>query len=346
MTLSKALHESMLGKLKSIFRSSNDGLILMYHRIHDADADPWQLSVSPENFEQQLQVLTRYYNVLPIVTFLEHRQANVLKRNSVCLTFDDGYADNYDNARPLLLKYNVPATFFISSAFINTDELFWWDELATLILQTPRLPLKVTLKLPDENFTFIINQDVLTEEGRAKIRHWHYPQAPPTQRCDLYLAIWERLQRLSLSEIQLVIQQLRVMTASVAPSKDWASYPMTSLQLDSLFNSPLFSAGIHTATHPALALQSPKTQTAELLECASYLKRYGSERPLPIAYPYGSYNEDTLSIVAQMNVPAGFTTNPSVVNAGSNPLTLGRFQVENWGGQSFRKQLKEWRSTR
>jgi peptidoglycan/xylan/chitin deacetylase (PgdA/CDA1 family) len=333
----------MLSKLRSKFNAymGNKGLVLMYHRIHTPNIDPWQLSVSPENFEQQLQVLKRFYRVMPVDQFLEQRKANTLKKNSICLTFDDGYADNYQLARPLLLEYNCPATFFISSAAIDTNRLFWWDELAILILRRSKLPVNLTLNFPGEVFHCTIDQQVITDTEWMQINNWRYPQLPDSQRCKFYLALWQRLQPLPLSEIQIVLQQLRVW-AEYLPSADPANYPMSSLQLASLFDSPLFSPGIHTASHPALGRQSLEMQKAEIQQCATYLKQFANGMPLPIAYPYGSYNDDTLSIVRNMGIKAGFTTSPSVVNAGSDVLRLGRFQVVDCGGAESHRQLKAW----
>lgn len=89
------------------------GVVLMYHRIANPVNDYWQLCVSPENFEQQLQVILKY-------------------RERVSITFDDGYIDNYTTAKPLLEKYKLPATFFIATGGIDSGKEFWWDELQQL----------------------------------------------------------------------------------------------------------------------------------------------------------------------------------------------------------------------
>lgn len=308
----------LLRKLNLI--SCNTGLVLMYHRIHNDPVDPWQLSVSPDNFEQQLKVLKHHFNVIPVAEFVKQQQARKLEKNSICLTFDDGYADNYYHAQPLLVKYNLPATFFIPSAIINTNSWFWWDELAALILGIDKLPGRLTLRFSGEVF-------------RIKI--------PTTQRYAEYLSIWQQLQPLPQAEIQDNLRRIRLWAAAV-PSLDNESYPMTSKQLANLFSNPLFSAGIHTAHHPALAFESPEKQKSEILECSGYLEQFAKGQSLPIAYPYGSFNNHTLSIVHEMNLLAGFTTNPTLIHMESNPLTFGRFQAKDCGGAEFRSQLKTW----
>lgn len=95
----------------------------MYHRIATAAHDHWQLSVSPQHFEEHLQVLKQY----KIVALPE--LVNKVPRQGIAISFDDGYIDNYTTAKPLLEKYNLPATFFITNNNIESPAEFWWDEL-------------------------------------------------------------------------------------------------------------------------------------------------------------------------------------------------------------------------
>jgi peptidoglycan/xylan/chitin deacetylase (PgdA/CDA1 family) len=46
---------------------------------------------------------------------------------TLSITFDDGYRDNFDNAAPILERLGLPATFFVATGFIGTDEVAWWD---------------------------------------------------------------------------------------------------------------------------------------------------------------------------------------------------------------------------
>lgn len=88
--------------------------ILMYHHI-DEKGKTSSLSVSPENFRRQMRFLSRYnYNVISLAELARSIKKNErLPRNTVVLTFDDGYEDNYNFGYPVLKKYNLPATIFI-----------------------------------------------------------------------------------------------------------------------------------------------------------------------------------------------------------------------------------------
>ena len=96
--------------------------ILLYHHIAmRTPQDPYY--VSPEIFEQQMDWLkTNGYNVVSMKEALEFLQGKIqLPEQAVVITFDDGDADQYQNAFPILKKYNFPATFFIKLNSYNTE---------------------------------------------------------------------------------------------------------------------------------------------------------------------------------------------------------------------------------
>ena len=113
----------------------------MYHRIATAAHDHWQLSVSPQLFEQHLQVLKRY-NVVSLPDLVKK-----VPRKGIAISFDDGYVDNYTTAKPLLEKYNLPATFFICNGNIGKQAEFWWDELEHIFKNDPEKHLQTWKQL-------------------------------------------------------------------------------------------------------------------------------------------------------------------------------------------------------
>ena len=100
-------------------------LILAYHSVNDQREDC--LAVRVADFERQLAWLARRgYRSL---TLAEFRRQEIQKgERVVILTFDDGYADNYTYAFPLLKRYGFVATIFLVSDYVDTDHVYWWDE--------------------------------------------------------------------------------------------------------------------------------------------------------------------------------------------------------------------------
>ena len=103
-------------------------MVILYHRVTNIENDPQMLAVSPDNFYQQVKFLRDNYN---IVRFEDNWQD--YDNKSIVITFDDGYEDNFIEALPILEDLKVPATFFISTGLIDSDRIFWWDELEYLI---------------------------------------------------------------------------------------------------------------------------------------------------------------------------------------------------------------------
>ncbi len=102
-------------------KANKNGLtILTYHGISDK-IEPDE-TVTPEEFERQLQYIEENYKVIPLKEAIECLQTDFEKvSGSIVITFDDGYSDNYYNAYPLLKKHNFPATIFLISDFIKNN---------------------------------------------------------------------------------------------------------------------------------------------------------------------------------------------------------------------------------
>ena len=113
--------------LKRSFSSSktlNGCAVLLYHRVFRPTIDAQLLSVYPENFEQHLIFLKENYELISTQTLKERIITKNLTNRSICLTFDDGYFDNFSEALPLLQKYQIPATIFVCTGNIDTENEF------------------------------------------------------------------------------------------------------------------------------------------------------------------------------------------------------------------------------
>jgi len=112
--------------------------VLAYHRVMDRGSDfPFDddlVSASPEQFEYQMHFVSKRYNVInfkQLKAWLDERGR--LPENALLITFDDGYRDNYEVAFPILKRFGLTATMFVTAGFIGTDRLFWWDRIAAIV---------------------------------------------------------------------------------------------------------------------------------------------------------------------------------------------------------------------
>lgn len=114
-----------------LFQRDSDGVpILTYYQVNDIDQDSHTLTV--EQFDAQMKYLVdNGYNVLTPTELLDAWQSGGdVPRKPVVITFDDGHIDAYKNVFPILQKYNLRATFFITTDFINLyPNYLTWEQI-------------------------------------------------------------------------------------------------------------------------------------------------------------------------------------------------------------------------
>jgi peptidoglycan/xylan/chitin deacetylase (PgdA/CDA1 family) len=334
------INRNFLRRAKRLFERK--AVVLMYHRVARIPADPWELAVQPEHFEQHLAVLTKQFHVVSVNELVEQLHQRTIRKNCVCITFDDGYSDNYVNAKPLLEKYKCPASFFITTQFINRKQLFWWDELQHILLDTYFLPAVFSLTINGEAFQFDLKEDaILTELKRRWQQAWIAPHNPPNRRCELYLQIWRMVKPLPEKELQLALDKIRLWAGGLTGTY-YLDMPMSQMQLSNLSTHPLFAIGLHTVAHLALSNHSPEVQSQQIVSSRHSLEQICNRPGNILTYPYGDYNDTTIDVVRKERLDAAFTTDPRVVTKRSDIYRLGRFQVKNWNGAAFEKQLSTW----
>ena len=99
--------------------------VLLYHRVSDGVRD--NLTVGIEQFDRHMALLRRYCEPLSIEDVLASKDIPKATKPLVCVTFDDGYLDNYENAAPILLAHQIPAAFFVSTGIVGTSKRFPHD---------------------------------------------------------------------------------------------------------------------------------------------------------------------------------------------------------------------------
>lgn len=335
----------MLNRLYSVLGLAlpHQACVLMYHRIAKPEADIWKIAVDPTNFEQQIEFLRKNTTVLSVPELVEAVRNKTVKSNTLAITFDDGYADNYLVAKPILDRYEVPATFFVASQTIGTAAEFWWDELENILLFTPVLPATFSLIIAGELLTAALEQEAhLTDTLRQQLQRWDACDEPaPARRARLFLAVWQQLRPLPYAEQQQYLHAIREW-AGVAPSQRPDCRAMSAVELRALAGSELHTIGLHTHTHPALAFHSGEAQQQEIQRNKAFLEKETGRQADILAYPYGNHNQETVAVADKLKLQACFTTEAKLVGRNADKFRLGRFQVLNSPLPSFAQQLQKW----
>jgi len=138
---------------------------LNYHKV---DTLYHALSVSPQEFEEQMQYLYEhdYHTITPdqLMSYLKH--GTQLPDNPILITFDDGYLDNYTNAYPIMQKYGFTATIFLVSNLVGHDPRFMtWDQVREMN-QTGNTFGSHTVN--HQSLTSLNEKDLLTELSQSR----------------------------------------------------------------------------------------------------------------------------------------------------------------------------------
>ena len=129
-------------------------LILGYHRIAAVSNDAFDLCVAPQHFAQQLEILHRYTQPLSLPEMILNLRDRRFPKRAIVLTFDDGYADILYQAKPLLERYQIPATVFVTTGYMERE--FWWNKLERILLLPQMLPDDLCLNVNRKNFTWTL----------------------------------------------------------------------------------------------------------------------------------------------------------------------------------------------
>jgi len=294
-------------------------IVLIYHRVTTLSSDPDMLAVSPENFRQQMRHLK---DTVSLVRF-EDDWAKAAKP-AVCVTFDDGYADNALEALPILEDVGVPATFFVSTGTIDTNQAFWWDELERIIMEKQNLPSSFTLN-----------------DGRT-VKTW--PTGNPHERQKFYQDIVHSLKNVTLEKRNARLGQLRHW-AGTGEEIAGTHRAMTVDELRLLAKSRWVTIGAHTVTHTRLSSLTPDAQSEEITASKSQLEAWLGREITVFSYPFGrrcDYTKDTLALCRKVGFTKAAANFAGQTHSWTDPYQIPRHLIRNWPLDTFAAKLREF----
>jgi peptidoglycan/xylan/chitin deacetylase (PgdA/CDA1 family) len=293
----------------------------MYHRVLDVQSDPYWITVSLSYFEEQMRVLKKCGFLIQMHELGMNLRHFSLRKEEIVITFDDGYSNNFYHAKPILERYEIPATFFIATGSINSKQEYWSDELERIILVSKKLPEVFEMAIAGTQYSCRLGIELSREQ--------------------LHKALWTILRPLPLREIRDTLQQIALWAG--VPSTPRAGYlPMASEELLSLANSSLFEIGAHTVTHPMLSKLSLKEQEEEISKGKQELQNLLNRNIESFSYPFGDFSSDTVKLVKRLEFKQACTVVQRPVSRCTNRFLLPRFNVCNWNGEQFEGQLRKW----
>lgn len=306
----------------------------MYHRVSDSTFDPWGLSVAPQRFHEQIELLGRLCKPLPLEEFVRQLEESTLPPNAVSITFDDGYLDNLEAALPALSDAGVPATVFVASGFTGARE-FWWDEVARLVFFFSR-GIDCEVSVGRTQLSISLAPDI---EGKGELPEWKDWQTPRTERENLYLEICSRLRPLSRIERDYALSQIRGVLTGTIP-ECLSQRPMTSEEIRTLTDPAFVTIGAHTVSHPELIHLPPEEQRHEIATSKRDCELLSRVPVKGFSYPHGRFDHETRNLVRGSGFTYACTSVAQFVEPNSyDVFALPRFQVMNWSANALEHLL-------
>jgi peptidoglycan/xylan/chitin deacetylase (PgdA/CDA1 family) len=258
-----------LGMHETFFRSARGSRIMIYHGICKKDPTRFNtLFVTERIFEQHLQFYKKYFHVVSLDDY--YRKNFNANRFNICLTFDDGFANNYKYVLPLLEKYQLPATFFVTSVRREGYNILWNDFLTISSVKAPR--------------KIVFDGQVFHKNRRNTY------VSPATKQ-----TLAEMLRGMRFDKKKQMMEILEP-SESFANTFDIEDYwlQMTEEEIKKTAASGLVTIGSHGFYHNDLG-QIPVADMAwELSASKKYLEELIQKPVTQIAFPYGSYSPDTI----------------------------------------------------
>jgi len=275
--------------------------IFIFHRVLPKPDSLFPDEPDARRFNELMTWISSWFNILPLDQAIDKLAQQSLPERAAAITFDDGYADNHAIALPILKKYELPATFFIATGFLNGGRM-WNDTIIESIRSSP-LP---TLDL-------------------SSIHLGLHPigSVPEKQK-----AIHSLIQQIKYQSIQKRIE-LTSEIATLAQGSPPTDLMMTTEEIIQLRQAGM-QIGAHTVSHPILAKTDLTEARREIQESKRFLEGALGEPIRLFAYPNGKPDVDYLAEHVAMVRDLGFdaavsTANGSTSLKGADFYQLPRF---------------------
>ena len=223
----------------------------------------------------------------------------------------------------MLAELDVPATVFVTTGYIGSEDGFWTDRLAAL-LHGSDLPV-THLELELAGTRVLI--DVHT--ARARERAYRY--------------LHRHLNVLAPVEIEAALTALFV-AAGTQPTVPRSALPLDVEQLRELARSDLIAIGAHSVTHARLASLDEAGQRVEIADSQRHLEELIGQAVRAFAYPFGAAGtiDETSVAIARQVYDLAVTTEAAPVVASTDAYRIPRFNVGNWTADEFAVRLASW----
>jgi peptidoglycan/xylan/chitin deacetylase (PgdA/CDA1 family) len=288
-------------------------LIVVYHGVcvgtPATDVPSWHL-VPVHRLRKQLEHLARRYEILPIDEAIDALVRGSMRRNSACVTFDDGYKNNFTLALPVLQQYSAPATIYLATGLIDTERRLWTVQLEIAFRRSE-----------------IADIDLSAIGLRSRPLHGLL------DRVDMAHRVIRVLKRLTPAAREDVLRQLHRQLPDPGTDTSGQFQMMTWNDAIAMEQSGLVTFGAHTVNHELVARLDDGTLEAELCGSIATIQSRLQRPSHTFAYPNGAvgdFDGRAIRILRNAGVKAAVTTIQGLNSSTADPYTLRRVTVDGY----------------
>lgn len=287
----------------------NTAVILAYHRVlpkSDPDLKFIQpgMYVSESAFEKQIRFLKENFEIVNLEDIADYSGP---KRPCI-ITFDDGWYDNYKYAFPILLKHDIPATIFLATSFINTNNWPWPDRISYYFHNSSNSNLQKA-----ENLLKIFNIKVNTNIKKVN-------------RFDLVEFVIADLKKLENEMLSEFIKELDSIFSNyknqLMDKRPWLNWE----EINEMKKNKI-SFGSHTHNHVLLTNTSEEQVRFELNHSKKIIDEKLNTNTKLFCYPNGNYNDNVLKMCKDSGYEIAVTVKRGFVYQKDQNLSLKRFML-------------------
>jgi peptidoglycan/xylan/chitin deacetylase (PgdA/CDA1 family) len=290
------------------------GVVLTFHHVR-----PWvaralapnrELEIEPACLEAVIRLLRRKgFVIVSLDEALERCAAGPEREPFAVLTFDDGYRDNRDHALPILRRERAPATFFLTTGFIDATAGLWW------------MIVEEALKGTQDELTLAIDGLVL-----------RYPCVSLAQKNRAGLKIMQRLRQTPQATLDRALSDL-IARYRIDDKAVTRALCLSQSELDAIAGEPLLTIGAHTVTHPMLRRCDEAQARREIVEAREALQQRFVRPIRHLAYPVGdcgSAGPREYALARAAGYRSAVTTRPGFVTQGCDLHALPRLSINGY----------------
>lgn len=275
---------------------------------------PLRHQMDQARLRQILTALSRHYRFVDMdeaVAVIRGEQPAA--NNVAALTFDDGYRNNFTQALPVLESLNLPATFYIATAFVTSRQPFWFDRLdyALQVLAETQV-----FQVGGREFSFGPGSRERLRANYASLR----------RHCKRVFDDEEEFVA-ALSGLAAQLEDVAGQSlASVIEDDHWACVASTK-ELRAAAEHPLVTIGSHTVNHLRLSCATDAAIATELSHSKAQLEQWTGQEVCHFAYPNGDYDNRCIAAVKHAGYRSAVTSDHGMNQVGKEIAALDRIDI-------------------